>query len=41
VIWVSAEEIFFFEEVLQVTIIFSDEEERLWSFHRRKNGAAK
>jgi hypothetical protein len=29
------------EEVLQVTVIFNDEEERLWSFWRRKKGAAK
>jgi hypothetical protein len=29
------------EEVLQVTIIFGNEEERLWSFRRRKKGVAK
>jgi hypothetical protein len=29
------------EEVLQVTGIFGDEEERLWSFRRRRKGAAK
>ena len=40
VIWVSVEEKKN-EEVLQVTVIFGDEEERLWSFRWRKKGAAK
>jgi hypothetical protein len=39
-IWVSAEEKKI-EEVLQVTVIFGDEEERLRSFLRRKKEAAK
>jgi hypothetical protein len=39
VIWVSAKEKK--NEVLQVTVISGDEEERLWSFWRRRKGAAK
>jgi c-di-GMP-binding flagellar brake protein YcgR len=40
VIWTSAEEKKN-EEVLQVTVISGDKEERLWSFQRRRKGAAK
>jgi c-di-GMP-binding flagellar brake protein YcgR len=39
-IWVSTEEKKN-EEVLQVTVISGDEEERLWSFQRRRKGAVK
>jgi hypothetical protein len=38
---VSAEEKKKNEEVLQVTVIFGDEEERLWSFRQRRKGATK